>query len=445
MTEKLLQFIWQFQYFNKKHLTTHEGEPLEIILPGQFNSNQGPDFLGGRVRIGNTILVGNIELHLNEADWARHSHDKDPNYRNIILHVLWEPPEQVQLSIPTISLKGRVSRILLERYADLMHSRAFVPCADNLYHVTGLTWIKWKERLLAERLLRKSELVKQYLVQSNGHWEEVFWWMLSRNFGIPINADAFEAMAQSLPLITLSRHRNHIHQLEALLLGQAGLLNKKPADDHTCMLAREYRFYKKKYRLEPIHQQVHFLRMRPGNFPTVRIAQLAMLLHTTTALFSQAKEMDQVSQLYDLLHVTASEYWDTHYLLSEEAVLKKKALGSQMIENIIINTIAPVLFTYGHVRNEEQYKDRALDLLSQLAPEKNAITNQWTEAGVQNLHAWDSQALIELKKEYCDERRCLECAIGNSLLKGNSAMLTHSLLQAIEKGYSLLYRDECYK
>lgn len=447
MTERLLQFIWQFQYFNKANLQTVDGEPLEIIFTGQFNRNQGPDFLNARVRIGETILAGNIELHLNEADWDRHSHSTDPNYRNIILHVLWEPLLKPQLSLPTVSLKDRVSKVLLQRYRELMHSKEFVPCMNSLHFATALTWLKWKERLLAERLTRKSALVQQYLRQSNQHWEEVFWWMLARNFGITVNTDAFEAVARSLSLNILARHRNHLHQLEALLFGQAGLLEKSlqkeaqlcltrsrghpPGNDlvrdhdsgayhtrdhHSELLADEYKFFKVKYQLKPIHQQVHFLRMRPGNFPTVRLAQLAALVHTSTSLFSQVKECTTVKELYALLQVTPGEYWDSHYVLNEPAAFKRKTLGVQMIENIIINTIVPVLFAYGHLRNEQQCKDRALDWLGQLAPEKNNITAQWAALGIENRNAWDSQALIELKKEYCDAKRCLECSIGNSLL-----------------------------
>ena len=422
MTERLLQFIWQFQYFNKTNFSTVDGEPLEIISTGQFNRNQGPDFLGARVRIGKTILAGNIELHLSETDWTRHAHGTDPNYRNIILHVLWEPPVKPQLSLPTVSLKDRVSKVLLQRYCELMHSKEFVACMNSLPCATALTWLKWKERLLAERLTRKSLVVQHFLRQSNQHWEEVFWWMLARNFGITVNADAFEAVARSLSLNILARHRNHVHQLEALLLGQAGLLEFKDdplsRDQHSALLADEYKFFRVKYQLKPVHQQVHFLRMRPGNFPTVRLAQLAALLHTSASLFSQVKECATVKELYTLLQVTPGEYWNNHYLLSEPASFKKKTPGVQMIENIVINTIVPVLFAYGHVRREQQHKGKALDWLGQLAPEKNHITVQWAALGIENKNAWDSQALIELKKEYCDAKRCLECSIGNSLLAG---------------------------
>ena len=204
ITERLFQFIWQLQYFNKKHLQTTDGEALEIISTGQFNRNQGPDFQNARIRIGTTILAGNIELHLTEADWTRHAHTNDPNYRNIILHVLWEHPGQVRLPLPTLVLKDRVSKILLQRYGELMRNKYFVPCTNSIHQVPALTLLKWKERLLAERLIRKSGLVAQYLQQSNQHWEEVFWWMLARNFGIPINPEAFEAVARSLPLTILS-------------------------------------------------------------------------------------------------------------------------------------------------------------------------------------------------------------------------------------------------
>ena len=390
---------------------------LQVIAPGLPNHNQGPDFLNARIKIDNTILAGNIELHIDETDWNRHAHQHDPNYKNIILHVLWEQPRQTRLPLPTISLKERVSKILLQRYRDLMKSHAFVPCAHNVHEPGGITWPAWKERLLAERLLRKSALVQQYLQQSHFHWEECCWWLLARNFGIPINADAFEAVARSLPLTILARHKNHLHQLEALLLGQAGLLNAAFEEAYACVLAKEYRFLKTKYMLVPIQLPVHFLRMRPGNFPTVRLAQLAMLLHTIQSPFSKIKEVASVKEVRALLQVTASGFWHTHYVLQETSPFRKKILGQQTIDNLVINTIAPMLFAYGHLRQEQQYKDKALDLLSQLPPEKNGLTVQWEAMGIANDHAWDSQALLELKKEYCDVKRCLECAIGNSLLK----------------------------
>lgn len=390
---------------------------LQIITAGQFNFNQGPDFLNARIRIDNTILAGNIELHLEEEGWRRHAHQHDPNYKNIILHVLWDPPRQPQLALPTIALKDRVPKILLLRYQELMKSKAFVPCAQNVHDAGSITWRGWKERLLAERLLRKSAQVQQYLEQSHYHWEEVFWWMLARNFGIPVNADAFEAVARSVTLKILAKHRNNLLQLEALLLGQAGLLDEVFEDPYAAALAREYRFLKMKYGFHPIHLPVHFLRMRPRNFPTVRFAQLAMLVHTISFPFSTIRESDALNAVRQLLTVTPGEFWDTHYMLREAAAFNKKTAGQQMTDNIIINTIAPMLFAYGHLKQEQQYKDKAIDWLEQLPAERNVITGQWETMGISGRHAGDSQALLELKKEYCDAKRCLECAVGNHLLR----------------------------
>jgi hypothetical protein len=423
MTERLLQFIWQFQYFNRHHLQTTSGEALQIIRPGQFNTNQGPDFLDASIKVGNIRLIGNIELHIHERDWQRHAHANDPNYRNIILHVLWEPPDRARLSLPTLCLSDRVPKMLLKRYGELMQSGQFVPCSNNIQVVSDLTWLGWKERLLAERLLRKSAQVQYYLRETGHHWEEVFWWMLARNFGIFINADAFEAVARSLPLTMLSRHRNRLYQVESLLLGQAGLLETDFQDGYPRMLRDEYRFYTIKYGLQPVRQQVHFLRMRPGNFPTIRLAQLSMLLHRSGPLFSLVRDSSSVKDLHTLLQVGASEYWESHYVPDEPTPARRKTVGKQMVENIIINTIMPVLFCYGHLKQEQQFKDRVIDWLEELEPEDNSITRGWVRAGVENRHARDSQALITLKKDYCDARRCLECAVGNTILGSNDGIL----------------------
>src|SRR5574338_12455 len=248
MTERLLQFIWQFQHFNKNELTSVDDERLQIIVPGQFNSNQGPDFLQATIRIGATKWVGNIELHLKTSDWKRHRHEKDKNYNNVILHVVWENDLE-ESSIPVFELKNRVSKILLQRYEELMNASGFIPCEKSIHSVRDIVWKSWKERLLAERLLRKAAIAENFLNQNNYHWEETFWWLLARNFGIKVNAGAFEAMAKSISINILAKHKNQIHQLEALLLGQAGLLVKKFKDDYPLLLQREYSFLKEKYSL----------------------------------------------------------------------------------------------------------------------------------------------------------------------------------------------------
>jgi hypothetical protein len=418
MNERLLQFIWQFQYFNAHQLTTDEGEPLQIFHAGTFNTNQGPDFLNASIKTGNTTWVGNIELHVKASDWEKHRHTPDPNYRNVILHVVWENDLSITQA-STLSLKERVPKVLLERYQELMQGSLKMACRSFLPALSTLQWVSWKERLVVERLERKSARVVLLLKQSKQHWEEVLWWMLASNFGVKVNCDAFEAMARSLPLTLVAKHKNQIHQLEAMLLGQANLLNGSLAEDYPKMLQKEYLFLRKKYDLQPVKILPHFLRMRPANFPTVRLAQLAMLINHSTHLFSKIKEMGSVKEVKDLLNVTANDYWHYHYKFDEVAEYHPKHLGNQMAENIIINTILPVLFAYGAYTKLEVYKEKATSWLQQLGAEQNAITRQWTGAGVENKSALDSQALIELSNKYCNHQRCLDCAVGNKVLQWN--------------------------
>jgi hypothetical protein len=417
MTERLLQFIWQFQYFNKGELTTLQGENLGIIFPGQYNTNQGPDFLEAKIRIGNTTWAGNIELHFKTSDWEKHNHHRDDNYNNVILHVVWEHDTSYQNSIPVLELKERVSKILLQRYDELIKTISFIPCENSIHLVKDIIWNSWKERLLAERLIKKSRIVERYLQQSNYHWEEVFWWLLARNFGIRVNADAFEEMARSIPLAVLAKHKKQVHQLECLLLGQLNLLSRNFEEDYPIMLKKEYEFYKKKYGLRPIARLPFFLRMRPGNFPTIRLAQLAMLVFDSAHLFSKVKETASVSEIKKWFAVTANDYWHYHYRFDEPSQFRKKKLGASMTNNIVINTITPMLFAYGHYHNEERYKQKALRWLEETSAESNSITRGFRQLNIENKNAFDSQALIELKNGYCDLKRCLDCALGNSILK----------------------------
>jgi len=417
MTKRLLQFIWQFQYFNNNELRTSAGASIQIIFPGQFNTNQGPDFSEAKIKIGKETWAGNVELHLKTSDWKKHKHDRDQNYTNVILHVVWENDFDKEYTVPVLELKERVSKILLERYEDLMNAMGFIACENSIHTVRDITWNSWKERLLAERLIRKSKTVEFYLGQSGYHWEETFWWLLARNFGIKLNADTFQEVAKAIPLGIIARHKNQIHQLEALLLGTAGLLKDKFDEDYPRMLQKEYRFYKNKYGLKQINSPVYFLRMRPGNFPTIRLAQLAMLVHDSAHLFSKIKESVSVSDMKKWFDVTANDYWHYHYRFDETSSFKKKRLGSDMIDNIIINTIIPMLFAYGSYHKEEKYKQKALRWLEETSPEINSITKGFQQLKTENKSAFDSQALIELKNEYCNKKRCLDCAVGNAILK----------------------------
>lgn len=418
MTERLLQFIWQFQYFNKTELTTVAGDKLQIVSQGTLNTNQGPDFTNSKIKIGNTTWAGSVELHIKTSDWQRHNHTGDSNYKNVILHVVWEnnakPGDEI---IPVLELQDKVSKILLQRYEELMNNSSFIPCEKSITEVRDITMKSWKDRLVAERLLRKAKSVELLLQQSSYHWEESFWWILARNFGMKVNAAAFEAMAKSISVNILAKHKNQVNQLEALLFGQAGLLNQDFEEDYPVMLKKEYEFLQKKYKLQPIHEPVHFLRMRPGNFPTIRLAQLAVLISESSHLFSKIKEEASLPVIRKWFDVTANDYWHYHYRFDEISEFKRKKPGSSMIDNIVINTIAPVLFAYGNYHSDNKYKLKALQWLEETASESNSITKGFQQSGVENKNACDSQALIELKNEYCNNKRCLDCAVGNYLLK----------------------------
>lgn len=416
MTERLFQFIWQSQYFNQLNLETTAGEPLQILNAGRYNCNQGPDFLDARIKIGNTSWAGNVEMHIKTSDWIKHQHQDDRNYNNVILHVVWKNDAVIN-SIPVLELEMRVSKILLQRYEELMKASAFIPCEKMVGLIAPITWNSWKESLVVERLMRKRETIETSLQQNHHHWEETFWWLLARNFGMTVNAEAFELIARSVPISLLAKYKNQLHQLEALLLGQAGLLDEYFKEDYPRAKKREYEFMRKKYDLLPIQQPIHFLRMRPGNFPTVRLAQLAMLIHQSSHLFTAIRDEASIDAVRKRFEITASDYWHHHYCFDEMSGFKKKKIGESMIDNIVVNTLVPFLFSYGEYLREDAYKEKALNWLLATSAEHNSITKSYQELGVSNSTALDSQALIELKKEYCIKRRCLDCAIGKSLLK----------------------------
>jgi len=424
MTERLLQYIWQFQHFNNRGLITQSGDPLIILHPGKLNREQGPDFSGARVRIGSTTWAGAIELHTCTSGWHRHKHSDDPNYRNVILHVVWEDDGATVDGLPLLELRPRVSKLLLGRYEELMNSAGQIPCGQQIQLPGALRWKCWKDRLAAERLTRRAGVAESFLVENNYHWEETFWWMLARSFGMDANTEAFESVARSLPVSLLARHRDQPRQVEALLLGQGGLLTEglslfNSQDEYLHVLRREFRFLKTKYRLKPVHARIKFFRMRPGNFPTIRLAQLAALIARSAGLFSQVLVMQTVREIRALLEASPDNYWEQHYHPGVAARFRKKGIGTGMVNNILINTICPLLFAYGKYHEKTSCIEKALTWLQELPPETNHITRCFEQLGIENKCAFDSQALIELKKEYCDHKRCLECAVGASILKAD--------------------------
>jgi hypothetical protein len=421
MREEILQYIWKFQYYNHTEMRCTNGDELSVIHPGIHNYNQGPDFADAKIRINDTLWAGNVEIHINSSDWNRHNHSSDKNYNNIILHVVWNHDQEIKDGnknpLPTLELQTRVSKLLLDRYSQLMENPSFIPCEKLEINMSGLGLASWKQRLAAERLLLKSDHIFNILQQTNFHWEETFWWLIAANFGLKVNSGVLKKIAQSLPLALLAKHKNSIIQIEALLLGQAGLLEKHFEEKYPAMLKKEYEFYRKKYKLHPVDESLHFLRMRPANFPTIRLAQLAMLIHNSEHLFSKIKETASAKDLKTMFDVQANDYWHYHYIFDEKSAFKIKKLGRPMVENILINTVVPIVFCYGLHHDDELYKEKAIKWLEEISPEKNYITKGFESIGYSNKNAFDSQAFIQLKNHYCDHKLCLECTIGNSLLK----------------------------
>lgn len=431
LSEKLLQYVWLHRAFNAHHLLTTAGEPLRIISPGTWNTNAGPDFLDARIQVGDTLLAGNVELHLKSSDWIKHGHDNNRHYKNLILHVVHENDmkhgDLLPHHVPALELQGRIPRLLLERYANLMQHDGNILCAGQLDAVDELTWLNWKDRLLVERWQQKTALFTQWMADNHNNWEETFYKALARNFGIPVNGDAFQALSESLPLKIITLHKHNLLQTEALLFGQAGMLNEKFREQYPQKLQQEYQFLQKKYQLTPVKPYLwKWMRMRPSAFPTIRIAQFATLIHQSSHLFSKILETKEVKTVYKMFNVSASVYWDDHFHFIKHNEIpkedqdnseKKKNLGKSMIENILINTICPMLAMYDRFQLSGSYLDRAFEWMRALPSENNRYTREWEKINIPNPTAWDSQALLHLTQNYCMEKRCLECAMGNKILR----------------------------
>ncbi|MCG3167380.1 MAG: hypothetical protein POELPBGB_03170 [Bacteroidia bacterium] len=421
MTEDFLHYVWKYKAFNLSDLKTLDGEPIQVIKTGEHNQDAGPDFFNARLKIGTTTWAGNIELHLRSSDWKKHQHNNNGNYDNLILHLVYENDEAVSHTgkpVATAELKNLVDKDLLNKYNQLLNAKQWIPCANQLNTVSSFTLNNWSERLLIERLERKAKVISALLELNKNNLEETFYIQLARNFGMNVNALPFELLAKSLPNSFLGKHKSSLFQVEALLFGQSGLLEKQFKDDYPNQLKKEYEFLQKKFSLQPLEAHLwKFLRLRPVNFPTVRIAQLASLIHNSSGLFSKIMEAQNVDELQKLLSTGTSVYWNTHYVFDKESPARLKNIGDAAIDNIIINSVVPFMFVYAGYKGLEEYKDKAVALLEQMNYEKNNITLKFIESGLKLKNAATSQSLIELKNEYCSFKKCLNCGIGISLLK----------------------------
>lgn len=422
MKESILHYIWQQKIFSNVGLKTTDGELVEIIDTGKLNTDAGPDFFNAKIKIGNTLWAGNVEIHIAGSDWYKHSHQNDKLYDNVILHVVKLADADVFRSdgekIPTMILQYPES--VEHNYEELLKNKLWIPCAQKINTVPDIFINAWKTALLTERLESKTRNIRTLLQENTQHWEEAFYVTLARSFGFGTNSQAFELLARSTPLGVLAKHKNDLQQLEALLLGQAGLLEKDKTDEYILKLKQEYLFLKNKFNLQGIGaEQWKFLRLRPDNFPYIRIAQLANLIHKSSKLFSKMIENPDIDLFKELLQTEPSEYWNTHYLPGQPTKEKHKKLGESSINSLIINTVVPFLFCYADLKGKQDLKDKAIQLLNEIPAEKNAIISGWTNLGIQSESAFDTQALLQLKKNYCDEKKCLRCRIGHKVLTKN--------------------------
>ncbi len=422
MKEDFLHYIWRMKRFNMENLQTTKGEKIQIITNGQHNTNAGPDFSNARIKIGDTLWAGNVEIHVYASEWEKHKHQFDRAYDNVILHVVLDEDKVICRNngerIACLELKRRIPPQISGKYLKLISNTYWIPCQHQFHQVRNITKNLWLDRLLVERLERKIRDIKVGLLRNRNNWEDSFYQFLARSFGVKHNTDAFEQLARSLPLTILAKHKNSLFQLEALLFGQAGLLDKDFVDAYPNKLKKEYAFLKQKHELTPINPAGwKFMRMRPANFPTIRIAQFAMLIFGSNHLFSKILVVRNIREIEHMFSIQISNYWLTHYTFDKASNSRHKSLGKNTIHLIISNTIAPFLFFYGQEKDEPRYKERALGLLEALPPESNSILKKWQGLGQKADSAYQTQALLQLKNEYCNKKNCVNCGIGNEILK----------------------------
>ena len=404
-------------------LQTTTGEPVEVIDAGLPNTNAGPDFFNAKLKIGGTLWVGNIEVHILASDWMRHGHDKDAAYDNVILHVAETVDCEVFRAngVPVPQLQLPCPDPVRQRYDELSHAEIYPPCYSILSSLPKLTVHSWLSALQVERFEQKAHLIATRLERCNNHWEDVFFITLARNFGFGLNGDAFEAWASRLPFRAIDKHRDNLFQVEAFFFGQAGLLDEElpDADGYYLKLQKEFRYLQHKFELSvPMTAtQWRFLRLRPGNFPHVRLAQLANLYYKERSLFSRIMEADTLEAVRKLLTVTTSPYWEEHFNFRKVSSSREKQVGKNAQNLIIINTVIPFLYAYGLHKADELLCERATGFLESLKAEDNHIIRHWSGAGLPVSTAADSQALLQLQKEYCDKKDCLRCRFGFEYLR----------------------------
>ena len=428
--ELLLHYCWKHKMWPLQGLETTDGRVVEVLDPGLHNHNAGPDFFNAKLKIGGTLWVGNVEIHDKSGDWYLHGHDKDAHYNNVVLHVVEMADREVQTQegnfVPQMVLK--VPDNVRENYEELLRTDAYPPCYRIIPNLTPLLVHSWMAALQTERLEQKTVAIAERAQKAGGSWEDAYFITLARNYGFGINGDAFEEWARHIPLQAVGKHRDDLFQIEAIFLGQAGLLELSTIPDsyqkdalnegYFAKLRNEYQYLAHKFSLQPMDVNLwRFFRLRPQNFPHIRISQLANLYFSRKAGLSDLLECRDVVGFAEMLRTQVTPYWETHYTFGSESVRNAKHLSPFSINLLLINTCIPMMFAYGRHAMREELCDRAFDFLEQLKAENNHIIRMWKEVGLDVKSAGDSQALIQLKREYCDKRDCLRCRIGYEYLK----------------------------
>lgn len=418
--EQLLHYVWKHKIFPLKELKTTTGQQVEVIDTGLANTDAGPDFFNAKLKLDGVLWIGNIEIHERSSDWFKHGHHADAGYNSVILHIASEIDTEISRSngerIPQIQLI--CPEAVRTNYKELLETDSYPPCYRIIPSLPPFTAHSWMTALQMERFEQKATLLNERLKRCQGNWEDAFFITLARNFGFGLNGDAFETWAHRLPFRAVDKHRNDLFQIEAIFFGQAGILEDSDGDGYYLRLKKEYTYLQHKFGLIPMDASLwRFLRLRPANFPHIRIAQLACLYHRAYGLLSRIMETETLQGVRDILKGGTSEYWLTHYTFGSSSPSRPKTLSNTSLDLLIINTVVTFLYAYGLHKGNRVLCARAGSFLEELKAENNYITRMWEQCGMKASNAADSQALIQLKKEYCDKKKCLYCRIGYEYLK----------------------------
>ena len=421
MKEDFLHYVWKYQKLTSLELQTVKGETISILHPGYYLETAGPDFFNAQIIIANQKWAGNIEIHVKSSDWYLHNHERDTAYNNVILHVVWEHDSDVfapnNQEIPVVELRNYVNKELLFSYKNLIAQKSWIYCENQIQEVNSFVVSNWQERLFFERLERKSQYVFDNLVVTQNDWESVLFLLLAKNFGLNTNGVSFFKIAQSIPFSVIRKEASDLQNLEALFFGMAGLLDYDKEDTYFKDLQFRFYYLLQKYAIERVNiEPLQFFKHRPDNFPTIRLAQFASLYHQEKHLFSKITYEFSLPLLYERFAVTTSEYWQTHYQFDKISPKKSKKLTKSFIDLLLINTIIPIQFAYAKNQGKE-ITEELIALMQSLDSEKNAILDKFKSIGISTKNAFEAQTLLQLKSEYCNKCRCLDCAIGSELLK----------------------------